>query len=221
MGRQKKFKAVIENKDYYEDLIWMSYRYCIGRSTITAASHAGDIARYSFDHLSDDRREFNAMDIRREINDSLRFIDNIHMDYYGDPEHDALSLIIYSLIDMFGEYIECIDIDKFNYKVKSDKVEITEDSVKNKTNLSNKYFDLIPWIKLANSFDKKCHRIVVTEYEGRVEEHICFPYPQLYYNGKELHKRWVDIEKYRNNPSIDSYISPEYIKEIREINETA
>ena len=71
MARKKQYKAVVSDEMYMEDLIWMSYRYCIGRKTIAAHSHAGNIARYSFDHISDGRKRFMAKDIREEINDVL------------------------------------------------------------------------------------------------------------------------------------------------------
>ena len=56
---------------YLEDLIWMSYRYCIGRHTLAATMHAGHIAQNSYHAIPDDRKEFMAHDIRREINEAL------------------------------------------------------------------------------------------------------------------------------------------------------
>ena len=41
---------------YEEDLIWMSYRYCIGRHTIAASMHAGEIAKHEYFRLSPERR---------------------------------------------------------------------------------------------------------------------------------------------------------------------
>ena len=58
MPRKKQYRAIIKDESYMEDLIWMSYRYCIGRHTIAANSHAGDIAKYSFDHISENRKSF-------------------------------------------------------------------------------------------------------------------------------------------------------------------
>ena len=42
---------------FEEDCIWMSYRYCIGRSTIAAHMHAGGIANFVYDKLTPERLE--------------------------------------------------------------------------------------------------------------------------------------------------------------------
>lgn len=56
---------------FEEDCIWMSYRYCIGRHTITSNMHAGHIAQNCYDRLSNERLEFMANDIRDSINFKL------------------------------------------------------------------------------------------------------------------------------------------------------
>ena len=91
MTRQKQYKAIITDESYMEDLIWMSYRYCIGRHTIASHSHAEDIAKYSFDHISENKKSFMAHDIRQEINDTLRWKNNIECrDYRDRLDKDAL-----------------------------------------------------------------------------------------------------------------------------------
>ena len=39
-------------------MVWMSYRYCIGRHTIAAHCHAGDLANFIYDKTSDSLAEF-------------------------------------------------------------------------------------------------------------------------------------------------------------------
>ena len=80
---------------------------------------------------------------------------------------------------------------------------------------------MIPWIKLANACDVKNYKKVITEYEGKIEEHICFGYPIFVnYHGDDgftIDKRYIDIESYKKNPHVDRYIAPEYIVDIKEV----
>ena len=43
--KKKKNNICLDNKAM-EDFIWMSYRYCIGRKTIAAATHADTIREF-------------------------------------------------------------------------------------------------------------------------------------------------------------------------------
>ena len=121
MTRQKQYKAIITDESYMEDLIWMSYRYCIGRHTIVSHSHAGDIAKYSFDHISENRKSFMAHDIRQEINDTLRWKNNIECrDYRNMIDKDALSIIIESLYEKYGTQLPSEDIwTKYKYIIEN------------------------------------------------------------------------------------------------------
>lgn len=216
MSRKKQYKAIVTDETYMEDLIWMSYRYCIGRKTIAAHSHAGNIARYSFDHISENRRKFMAHDIRREINDALRWRNNINChDYRNYLEDDAFSIIIYRLLEKYGNELPDGVWDDVKFDIDNGKLTIDKyEGEKDLESLPSLFHDLIVWIKLANALDSNCHRIITTIYEGQKKEHECFRYPQMDWNGKIIHERWVDIESYKKNPSIDTYIDPQYITEI-------
>lgn len=217
MPRKKQYKAIIKDESYMEDLIWMSYRYCIGRHTIAAHSHAGDIAKYSFDHISENRKSFMAHDIRQEINDTLRWRNNIECHDYRDRlDKDALSIIIERLYEKYGPQIPSEDIwTKYKYTIENGVLNIEEyDGKADYEHISTIFHDLLPWIKLANALDEKCHRVITTVYNGKKEEHECFPYPSLDYQGMQVDIKWVDINSYRENPGVDRYIDPQYITEI-------
>ena len=95
MVKEKKFKVTITDEMFYEDLIWMSYRYCIGRKTIAASMHAGNIAKNVYNVFSKERQTFMAHDIRREINDYVTWMKNVKVsDFRNHIPQDALSSII-------------------------------------------------------------------------------------------------------------------------------
>lgn len=219
-GRKKSFKVEIKDGTYYESLIWMSYRYCIGRKTITAHSHAGDIASNSYGHLSEERERFMAHDIRREINNVLNFSRHASVhDYRDHIPQDAMSSILYRLEEKYGDNPpEWVFTDlRFDVDGKDVSIDKYDGEKEMYYNLRNEYDDLIPWIKLANLMDRSCHRTVVVEYEGKTEEYECIPFPFIMQdeNGYHINKRWCDIETYRKNTVVCSSINPDYIKDIK------
>ncbi len=226
----KKKQIIIKDNDYHEQLIWMSYRYCIGRNTISAHAHAGDIAKYSLDYLEDSRKQFMARDIRSQINEIIKWNNNISVQNNNYIyESDYISDLLYAIKELYKDQPIPLDIDsgyKFNLKIFPNRYDC--DLVKKDQNgklytdsLRSVYNDLIPWIKLANACDVKNHKIVVTKYEGKIEEHICFGYP-LFVNyqgddGFTIGERYVDLDSYKQNSYVDRYIAPEYIIDIKDV----
>ena len=79
--------------DFKETCLWMSYRYAIGRKSIAAVSHAAEIAKH-LDWIPDDRWEFTAEDILREVNQSIGWTDNLTvMGLDGHRETDVFSVL--------------------------------------------------------------------------------------------------------------------------------
>lgn len=73
--------------DFIDDCVWMSYRYCIGRHTIAAHSHAVDIANNIYDPAEKDRLAFYAKDINQEIYNILHINNFLDFDYiYNIPK---------------------------------------------------------------------------------------------------------------------------------------
>lgn len=219
MVRKKQYKAVINDKSFFEDMIWMSYRYCIGRRTIATHMHAGNIAKNCYNLLSDDRKVFNAQDIRQEINDVFRWRENININLYrGDVDSDAFSLIIQRLIDKYGEELpETFNWDDWMFDVDHNgKITISEyNGNKPIESVPILFSDLVPWIKLANALDINNHKVITTEFNGDKKEYICFKYPIMDHTGRNIKMRWVDINSYLENPFIDTYIDEQYITEIQ------
>ncbi len=203
----KKQKEIKISPSSLEDFIWMSYRYCIGSHTIAAAMHADtikDIIQKNPDCMSDDRKAFIAKDIRREINTILHLRDDVEI--INCENYDAYSRLL-------------LEVSKHNcpgklkYIIDGAKGIVYMDVMDKEHDINYDYPDLIRWVKLANYLDVNCHRIVVTDYDDKIEEHICYSYPIQRLPNK-YEKVWVPLDK---GLSIDSYINPDYIKEIKEL----
>lgn len=73
--------------DFMDDCVWMSCRYCIGRHTIAAHSHAADIANNIYDPAEKNRLAFYAKDINQEIYNILHINNFLDCDYvYNIPK---------------------------------------------------------------------------------------------------------------------------------------
>lgn len=206
MARKKKNTITISN-DRMEDFIWMSYRYCIGRHTIAAAYHADVIRGLIMDNpdcLSEDRKAFMAIDIRRQINDLVCWRSNVYVD--GPRDADLYSLILYKGSEKPNEKVKFY-VDEFYNTVTTEPCE--DDKY---VPYDNDYEDIIRWIKLANILDKSTHKIITTNFNGEIKNVECYPYPYKVDNGVYVTK-WTSPEKTLVN---DSYLADEYIVEIKD-----
>ena len=93
--------------DFKETCLWMSYRYAIGRKSIAAVSHAADIAKH-LDWIPDDRWEFTAEDILREVNQSIGWTDNLTiMGLDGYRKTDVFS-VLFSFIEILKSSVNLV-----------------------------------------------------------------------------------------------------------------
>lgn len=101
--KRKKISDIVKLRDKYRenDLIWLSRNYAMGRHSY-AASHCDSIMSYSNEILSPERKEFMALDIRRELANHLRW--SSFFIPYGLEE-------TYSPMDLFLQFIKENDID--------------------------------------------------------------------------------------------------------------
>ena len=200
---------------YHEDLVWMSYRYAIGRHTIASSMHANDIATHFFYRLSNDRKEFTAFDIAREIDNILRWEFNLFIEY---PNNNINYRPYEILMDFIKKY-NIKDLNEFNkfdridyncstqeFKIKyvpsyidayhsspiGDKQEEIYDKKKNYNTIDIE--DLRHWQMLSACFDVKRLKVVKTLYEGKEEEHICFKSYFLQYG------KTTEISQYNGEP---------------------
>jgi hypothetical protein len=207
----------IKDQKFFEDLLWMSVRYCIGRHTISSTKHANHIAEYA-DTMDDVFREKLAVEIRREIDRSLSFNSNIKIEYrYDDDSIDVATLIGKALAETDPEELLWKDtlftVDKKNHEV----VKSTVFDCANQK-ITTILCDYLPWAKLANFLDKSTWRDVVVEYDGKRETYKCFPYIQEIFSSETKYSyriNWCEVCKAHTR--WDVFISPEYIKEIKEI----
>ena len=219
---------------FEEMLMWTSYRYCIGRQT-SVSSLAGEMAQHYYDKLTDERMEFTASDIRREIYDKLQwhpFNFKIHRMYDSDsfnPLDVLLTFIQKHNIDTIDEFCKYANLE---YDAHTDEYKF-----ETKTPTIKSYFsasdieDLIPWENLAACFDKKNHKIVTTEYEGKTETHRCFKSWKRvsvpcedkpgYYNVSEFGwiPIWVVVDEYLKTGNTNRYLIDEFITKVEDIQE--
>ena len=216
---------------FEEMLMWTSYRYCIGRHTYVT-SLAGEMAQHYYDKLSDERLEFTANDIRMEIYDKLQWLPfkfNIHRMYDSDPLNPLDVLM--EFIDRLGimSLDQFLSYSNIEYDVHNDKFEWEK-----KTPTIKSYFsisdidDLIPWNNLAACFDKKNHKIITTEYDGKTETYECFktwvrksvPCEDKpgYYRQTEFgwEPRWVVVDEYLKTGNTYKTLNEDFIKDIKE-----
>jgi hypothetical protein len=177
----------MENKDklsYEEEaLMWTSYRYSIGRHTYVAEL-AYYMAEKYYNLLSDERMEFSAEDIRREI---LSHLENFpgHVEYdFNVSKEDRRPLE-----DML-QYWSDNSIDTLEKILSIDKIEIYHEGyakglphkyrVVTKEPNTSQYMsqmeidDLIPWANLASVFDKKNYKLVHSKYKGKEYSIVAF-----------------------------------------------
>ena len=213
--KDKKMKLEIDPKKL-EDLIWMSYRYCIGRKTIAASAHAGTVADIIFKNpnlLTQDRKEFMAQDIRQCILDTLkwnkrvRFENNYHW-YNTNWDFYALLLEGMSECPYPTEARYVIDMEKRTlswekYGFRHNEVEVLD-------KVDDMYDDLIGWVKLANALDETCHKDITVNVEGKEHTIRCFPYVAR--TQGEYKQVWASLNRDAgSNITMQGYVIPEMI----------
>ena len=198
-------EIILPISEFEETCMWMSYRYAIGRHTIASTMHANDIATHFFYRLSNDRKEFTAFDIAREIDNDLRWKYNLYIDY----PNENINFRPFETLMEFIKNEKIKDLDEFNkfksirYNVSSGVwgvsysdsyvdayhsspigVEQKEVYDKKKSYSTMDLEDLLHWQKLSAAFDIKRLKVIKTLYEGKEEEHICFKSYFLQYGHK-------------------------------------
>lgn len=204
--------------DYEEDLIWMSYRYCIGRHTIAAGMHAGNIVKNAYEKLNPERQEFMAFDIRREIESVLRWSKPSF--YLGTvfqrqdlPEYRPLELFIEAINNKTLEEVKTIGnihLDSiggdyvFDYKGQGET---------NNFSLTDLH-DLMTWMDVASCFDTKSHKTCkcLNPDTGETQEVEYFEsYVLSDFRNVKFTKIKVPVAEYVKNPFITTRINEECI----------
>ena len=210
--KKKKNNICLDNKAM-EDFIWMSYRYCIGRKTIAAATHADTIREFINNNpniISEGRKEFMANDIRREINHIINWCENVNIE--GTKDIDTYSMLLYASNNYKNEKNKSFIYNVDTYK-EIVEVEETDKEIKDYMSFEHLYIDIVPWIRLANILDKKTHKKVTVFYDGKENEYIAYPYPIKNENG-DYCEVYCELN---TSCSITCYLSPEFITKIEKL----
>lgn len=223
--------------DYEDDCMWMSYRYCIGGHTIATHMHSYEIYKNCYGRMSDDRSNFIAFDMNREIEDLLRF-------GIGGPDFHfpstGLNRIYTSALDVYFEFLNEYQIRSKEELLKYKSVEIiltdnergykfepkTYEEYGEKPKKSSESFfmsgvqDLMVWNDLVHIFDKEHHHKSVLKDGSEVEwfwTYIKSPHLKMYHDTKS---DLEDFEYERIRVRVDkwschyvSYIPESAIKE--------
>lgn len=212
MARIKKFKVTIQDESFFEDLIWMSYRYCIGRHTIAAAMHASNLVSI-VDNLSEDKKQFMAKDIRREINSTVNWKNNVTIEGYNDL-YDAYSLVLEYLMNHTDikddtEYHWYINIDTGNVDVEK------QDKEKGKyyESFLNDFCDISPWCKLASYLDTRNYKTITVNYENTEKTYEGFSFMYVFQN--DIKKLYTTTENYKSSPYTNIHVADEFIIKIK------
>lgn len=188
---------IIRDKSFFEDLIWMSYRYCIGRKTIACSMHAGELVKY-MDIFDKNKRSQFCHDTRRMINDCIRFEKNVTISGFCDSL-DAYSILLKYIKDnnlVENQYRFRIDLDTYN-------VSHTKSDEKFDNSIESLYIDLIPWIRLADYLDDSKHKKIM--YKG--EEIECF---STIYNYQNICSySYIPVKEFEKNPFNCIYLLKE------------
>ena len=211
----RKKSCILPISEFEETCMWMSYRYAIGRHTIAASMHANDIATHFFYRLSNERKEFTAFDIAREIDNILRWEFNLFIEYPNNNINYRPYEILMDFIKKYNikDLNEFNKFDRIDYNCSTQEFKIKYvpsyidayysspigDEQKEVYNRKKNYNtidieDLRHWQMLSACFDVKRLKVVKTLYEGKEEEYICFKSYFLQYG------KITEISQYNGEP---------------------
>lgn len=183
--KQTKKPEIQPLTDFEESLLYMSYRYAIGRHTIHSHCHAGDILENFYERLklTPERMAFNSKDMNDSIEENLRW----GADVFIENKNYSKNIFPYEL------YIKAInrekelnpDFDMNSYK----KIEIYVDTNNEYIDHYIKYYteedsdkqpqyrmdslvnDLAIWNNVAKCLDLSQHHHVKVK-DGSVVEYV-------------------------------------------------
>lgn len=184
---------------FLRDCIWMSMRYCIGRHTIAAYSHAKDIARTIRDNplvFGKGERGRLADDIKNEMNRVLGHNPQVSVvgGYIGSDQN---------LYDGICSYISEneLDISKIKLTIDQDHHTISHEIAEGDRFsypfgfLSEILYDLSIWNNLC-CYLHPTHTISVLNSESPRDGFAVY---EFNHNTKTLSKYFVDVKTYEDN----------------------
>lgn len=219
MAKQKKPKLLDE---WTRDLVWMAYRYAIGRHTIAASSMCKEMAKNVYCKLERSRSEFMAQDIQKEIADHLRFYPFSFTMNYNIPSDDNRFVPIDRFIEflMMNKTESDEELHKFsriecNWDRESDTFSYVTEEKKDKTGyFTHDWEDLMEWSNLAKLLNFKCHKYCIAS-DPESNEEVLIEYFDTYrrksYKTLEFEKMKVPCQQFSDNAYIASRIEESLI----------
>ena len=197
--------------DFEETLMWTSYRYAIGRKTyVSCLSY--EIPQHYYKKLSKEKREFTALDIRKEILNHLAFMPfslsitrwNSEDEY--NPLETIFNFIEKENIQSWEEFSKYRDII---YNSHTNEYKYTKVEVPMREYCKYDLDDLICWETCASCFDESRHKI----YKGKEyfktwrEKLIPAEKPGWYKNASFGYEAiWINLESFLQRGKQAYYI---------------
>lgn len=177
----------------------MSVRYCIGRKSISAVTHAASVARYIIDHWdSYNDKDMLYVDINRELDnyyDPYVKKDGIHWN-----GQNTLVMILDYLADHDPDYAFSLYINHYDGTCTPEPIEGTGFDRKSFWSDVGSY---MPWIKLMQLLRPEFD---ITYLDNGKE--VTVPAIKYYDDGKVY---YCTVESYKQYPSKDIFVT-DYIK---------
>ncbi len=206
-----------------EMLIWTSYRYCIGRKTYVSCL-ASYIGQTYYNKLTNDKLAFMSEDIRNCIANSLKNnIPGFTYDIYIENKNPIADYLQW-LTNNISDTKDLSGIQEVICGLsKGEKVYyVTKTNKPLPTAYEHEFHDLLDWEDLASLFDKKNHKIVTVNYDGKEENILCFEswkqqikpdnngyYTYIPWKWEKCYKSVKDYLEGKLN-----YINPDYIVKV-------
>lgn len=220
MAKQKKPKMLDE---WITDMIWMSYRYAIGRHTIAASSMCKEMAKNVYLHLTRSRSEFMAQDIQKEIADYLRFYPFSFTMDYNIPSDDNRFVPIDRFIEFMmssniknDEELQNFSRIECKWDKESDTFTYVTEEKKDKTGyFTHDWEDLMEWSNLAKLLNFKCHKYCIALDPNSDNEEVLIEYFDSYrrksYKTLEFEKVKIPCRQFSDNAYICTRIEESFI----------
>ena len=210
MKRKQKTLSTFE-----ENLVWMSYRYCIGRKTAVAHSHAYDLMKYVYEKLEPVRKDFMCIDIYRSM--SMCFYPYFVCQETSCSVYKPVNYIIDYIIENGIDTTKVVTItqhgnDKPSYSIQDKKPDVY--GMESVTFIHD-LCDIIPWQEFAEILGNN-HKMVTTIYEGKKDVYECIETYKQYYSGGE--PKFMKIYKEIVNGAVaeNKYFAPEFIVKVED-----
>lgn len=158
-----------DEKMFMEDLLWTSYRYCIGRHTYVSTL-ARDMGTYFYDKLSDGRKKGIAEDIRLQIAEKLQ-MEPFNFCYDWSVPRKERKPLEHLLEFINSQNFEserglmkftCIRVYKQDGELKYETAK-TENPKHELPIYEFELLDYLPWADLASLYDIEGHRIITVD----------------------------------------------------------